>query len=268
VTTEAEEIPMNTKKNALVFDLTTIAAGIERRRMLQMMMGASLFPLLACGDDANADDVNDGGVCSKIPTETAGPYPGDGSNGANALALSGVVRSDIRSSFAGASGVAAGVVLTVRLRILDADCNPLAGRAVYLWHCDQDGNYSMYSSAVVHENFLRGVQESQADGYVSFTTIFPGCYSGRWPHIHFEVYPSVASISASSNKIATSQLALPQATCNDVYATQGYASSVTNLSHISLQSDNVFSDGASLQTPGVLGSVETGITATLDVRVA
>ena len=42
----------------------------------------------------------------EIPEETAGPYPGDGSNGPNVLAESGVVRSDITTSFGDASGVA------------------------------------------------------------------------------------------------------------------------------------------------------------------
>src|SRR6185369_5639030 len=113
--------------------------------------------------------------------ETAGPYPADGSNAnLNALALSGIVRSDIRSSIAGATGVAAGVALTVRLALVNTNgsCADLAGYAVYLWHCDRDGQYSLYSAGVTGENYLRGVQVSDSDGMVSFTTIFPGCYSG------------------------------------------------------------------------------------------
>ena len=63
---------------------------------------------------------------------------------------------------------------------------------MYLWHCTADGNYSLYSSGITNQNYLRGVQVSDASGLVSFTSIFPGCYSGRWPHIHFEVYRSLA----------------------------------------------------------------------------
>ena len=206
----------------------------------------------------------------EIPEETAGPYPGDGSNGANVLARSGVVRSDITSSFGDASGVAEGVPATVRLSVHDldgTDVTPLAGAAVYLWHCDRDGNYSMYSDAVKDENYLRGVQETDADGSVTFTTIFPACYSGRWPHMHFEVYESLAAATSYTNKMRTSQLALPQDVCETVYATEGYEDSVGNLARLSLETDNIFSDGYSLQLATVTGSVDEGYTISLDVPV-
>ncbi len=101
----------------------------------------------------------------EIPEETAGPYPGDGSNGPNVLSESGVVRSDITSSFGSASGVAEGVPLTLRFRVYDLageDVTPLAGAALYAWHCDREGNYSMYDGDAVDENYLRGVQEADA----------------------------------------------------------------------------------------------------------
>ena len=64
------------------------------------------------------------------------------------LNAAGVVRSDIRSSFAGLSGTADGVPLTIVLTIVSAStCAPLAGRAVYLWHCDREGRYSLYTAA-------------------------------------------------------------------------------------------------------------------------
>jgi protocatechuate 3,4-dioxygenase beta subunit len=207
--------------------------------------------------------------CSPIPEETAGPYPGDGSNGPNVLTQDGVVRSDIRSSFGSASGVATGVPLRIDLQIVDVanGCAPLAGAAVYLWHCDIDGRYSMYSQGVTDQNYLRGVQETDSNGNATFTTIFPGAYSGRWPHIHFEVYPSVASTSSARNKIATSQLALPEDVCTSVYATDGYSASVRNMSQTSLERDNVFSDGATEETPTVTGSVTSGYVAALVVPV-
>jgi len=100
-----------------------------------------------------------------------------------------------------------------------------------------------------------------------FTSIFPACYSGRWPHIHFEVYPSLSAATNVANKIATSQLALPKATCDLVYATTGYESSITTLSQVSLATDMVFSDGASLELATMTGSVASGLTATLTVAV-
>ena len=127
----------------------------------------------------------------EIPEETAGPYPGDGTNGPDVLEQSGVVRSDIRSSFGTASGRAQGVPMTLELTVKDLahGGTPFAGVAVYVWHCNRDGEYSMYRRGITDQNYLRGVQVADAKGKVRFTSIFPACYSGRWPHIHFEVYP-------------------------------------------------------------------------------
>src|SRR5205823_2603074 len=159
--------------------------------------------------------------------------------------------------------------LTLVLTLVSAStCAPLSGRAVYLWHCDRLGRYSLYSAGATSQNYLRGVQEADASGKVTFTTIFPGCYSGRWPHIHFEIYPSVAVATSSSNRIATSQLAMPKAACDQVYATSGYTGSAANLSQVTLASDNVFSDGAAAETPSVAGSVSAGYAASLVVGVA
>ncbi len=177
----------------------------------------------------------------EIPEETAGPFPGDGSNGVNVLSESGIVRSDLTSSFGSASGVAEGVPVTVKLKVHDlngTDVTPLAGAALYLWHCDREGRYSMYSDGVTDENYLRGVQETAADGSVEFTTVFPACYDGRWPHMHFEVYRSLDSATSYSNKLRTSQLAIPEDSCREVYGVvDGYDASVDNLDRVSLDSD-------------------------------
>jgi protocatechuate 3,4-dioxygenase beta subunit len=152
------------------------------------------------------------------------------------LTESGIVRSDITLSFGSSTTKAEGVPLSVTMTINDfANNSPLAGGAVYLWHCDREGRYSLYSQGVTNENYLRGVQETDDQGQVKFTTIFPACYSGRWPHIHFEVYPSLAKATSSANKIATSQLALPEATAKAVYATSGYEQSISNLNRVSLR---------------------------------
>src|SRR5215211_1655817 len=206
---------------------------------------------------ANPDQRHGNG---EIPEETSGPYPGDGSNGANVLTQSGIVRRDITSSFGSSTTKAEGVPLSITMAINDFanDKAPLAGAAVYLWHCDRDGRDSLYSQGVTNENYLRGVQESDDAGQVKFDTIFPACYSGRWPHIHFEVYPSLAKATSSANKIATSQMALPEATSKAVYATAGYEQSVRNLSRVNSDTDNVFSDGYDLQLPTVSGDASSG----------
>jgi protocatechuate 3,4-dioxygenase beta subunit len=125
----------------------------------------------------------------------------------------------------------------------------------------------MYSEGAESENYLRGVQEADADGRVTFTSIFPACYSGRWPHIHFEVYASVEDATGGGEPIATSQLAFPQDVCELVYATDGYVQSVANLAQVSLEADMVFADGAGQQLAVMTGSVEAGYTATLATPV-
>ncbi len=205
-----------------------------------------------------------------VPTETAGPYPGDGSNGPDALEASGIVRHDIRRSFGTSRTLATGVPLRVNLTVTKAAKGyaALKGAAVYLWHCDRLGRYSMYSSGVEDENYLRGIAKTDADGTASFTTVFPAAYDGRWPHIHFEVYASVAKAVSHGPIVKTSQLALPQAACAKVYATEAYPGSAANLAGTSLATDFVFRDDAAIrQLPTVTGSVAKGFVANLTIAV-
>jgi protocatechuate 3,4-dioxygenase beta subunit len=204
-----------------------------------------------------------------IPEETAGPFPGDGSNGPDVLSESGIVRRDLTTSIGSASGVAEGIPTTVVLKLVDVanGSAPRSGAAVYLWHCTREGGYSMYSSGVEDENFLRGVQEAGDDGTVTFDTIFPAAYDGRWPHMHFEIYESLDAATSAGTKLRTTQLALPQAACDEVYATEGYEDSVANLARTSLDGDMVFADGYSLQLAKAAGTVDDGYTVTLTVPV-
>ncbi|BCB90845.1 hypothetical protein Psuf_081580 [Phytohabitans suffuscus] len=140
--------------------------------------------------------------------------------------------------------------------------------AVYVWHCDREGRYSLYSEGAQDQNYLRGVQIADASGKVRFTSIFPACYTGRWPHVHFEVYPDQASITDAGNAIATSQVALPEDVSGQVYAQSGYEQSVANMSRLSLDSDNVFGDdGGASQLATVTGGVTDGYTVSLTVGV-
>ncbi|MEU6301431.1 intradiol ring-cleavage dioxygenase [Streptomyces chartreusis] len=272
----AEEVHEHDR--GLSYDLPVLA----RRRMIRLMAGAGLIPLVGCTSDgeSSADAPSKGSAeaspgssaeCATIPDETAGPFPGDGSNGVNVLKESGVVRDDITKSFGdSAGGTAEGVPLTVTLTVVDAasGCGtPKKGAAVYIWHCDRDGNYSLYSDGVNEENYLRGVQETDDKGQVTFRSIFPGCYAGRWPHIHFEVYGSLADATAATAITNTSQLAFPKDVCESVYASDGYERSVGNLSGLSLETDGIFSDGADQQLAAMKGSVARGYTATLTVPV-
>ncbi|MBL8926245.1 MAG: intradiol ring-cleavage dioxygenase [Pseudonocardia sp.] len=264
----------------LGFDVATL---LGRRQMLRVLgLGAVTAGLAACGASTGSGTSSTTAATStgsaattatgalvEIPEETAGPYPGDGSNGPDVLAESGVVRSDIRSSFGGATGVAEGVPMQLELTITDlAAGKPFTGAAVYVWHCTREGSYSLYSEGLEDQNFLRGVQIVDDTGRVTYTSIVPGCYSGRWPHIHFEVYPDQASITDATNAVATSQIALPQDMCDQVYAQPGYEASVANLAAISLATDNVFGDdSAAHQVATVAGDVTAGYTVSLAVGV-
>jgi protocatechuate 3,4-dioxygenase beta subunit len=271
---------MHDHDRGLEFDLATLR---NRRRVLGLFGGAGLAVLAGCAPtptgsvpttttsgSATTSAAAQGGDVEEIPQETGGPFPGDGSNGPNVLTESGIVRRDIRSSFGSASGVADGVPLTINLTVLDADAgtdSAVAGAAVYLWHCDRQGRYSLYSQGATNENYLRGVQEADATGALTFTSIFPAAYTGRWPHVHFEVYASLAEATKAGNKLKTSQLALPEDVCETVYATKGYETSVRNLAQTSLANDNVFSDGWDRQLATVTGDLSAGLVATLKIGV-
>jgi len=212
--------------------------------------------------------------CTAIPEETAGPYPADGSTASNqtynVLALSGIVRSDIRSNI-GSSTVLGGVPLTLTLTLINTNqnCASLAGYAIYLWHCSREGTYSVYSTSNLSDNAFRGVQATNSSGQVTFTTIVPGCYAGRMPHMHLEVYPSLAKATNASNKIKTSQLAFPTDTLKTVYSSaSGYSASVSNLAAISFATDNVFSDGYALEMVSLSGKLTDGYKASITVAIA
>ena len=168
---------------------------LSRRRMFQLAGAAGASALVAaCAGGTSkqatgsawtvitmAGAVDAAAGAAAAPAETAGPYPGDGSNGPNVLIGSGVVRSDIRSSFGSSSGAAEGVAAAIELTLQDItkNCAAGSGMAVYIWHCDRAGNYSLYSRDAAEQNYLRGVQVADQQGRVSFTSIFPACYDGR-----------------------------------------------------------------------------------------
>ena len=274
----------------LAFDLGTL---FSRRHALQLLgLGAAGSVAACAGASTSGSSTSSGSATAgsaaagatsdaaaattasdltEIPDETAGPYPGDGSNGADVLEQSGVVRSDLTSSFGdSAGGTASGIPMTLELTILDiaGGGGPMTGAAVYVWHCTDSGLYSMYSSGVEDENFLRGVQVTDDAGVVTFTSIVPGCYAGRWPHIHVEVYPDEASIVDSTTNICTSQVALPQGMSEAVYATSGYDGSTENLGQLTLASDNVFGDdGGVHQLATVSGDTDAGYVVRLTVPI-
>ena len=241
---------------------------IGRRRLLALMGGVGVVAL--SGLPAAALE------CIALPWETAGPYPADGSNRregqvVNALTEQGVIRQDLRPSFGTLTPVADGVQLDLELALIDANgCTPLPGHAIYIWHCDTTGLYSLYDTP--EANYLRGVGVSDAEGKVKFTTIFPGCYDGRWPHIHFEVFETVEKAVSGEASLLTAQIALPQAESAAVYAADArYSNGTANLGRISLNRDMVFRDNTedqiAQQTLALTGDVSSGFAGTVTIPI-
>lgn len=147
--------------------------------------------------------------CLRSPSETKGPFPNK--------TPAELVRENI-------IGDRKGIPLLIQLRLLEKgnDCKPLANAHVDIWHCDAHGHYSEYGGMRMQrtdytsEHFLRGRQTSDAEGQVSFISIFPGWYPGRAPHIHLEVF------SENGRSLLVSQIGFPEQDCHTVYKTEHY----------------------------------------------
>jgi protocatechuate 3,4-dioxygenase beta subunit len=156
----------------------------------------------------------------------------------------------------------------MNLKIVKAGGAPYAGAAMYLWHCDALGRYTLYSQGATDQNYCRGVQAADASGNLTFKTIFPAAYAGRWPHFHFEVFPSLSGAASANNRLLTSQIALPPEPCDAVYEdTAAYPNSARNMQSLSLQSDGVFRDSYQAQMGAVSGSPSSGYTLTFTAVV-
>ncbi len=193
------------------------------------------------------------GSCVLIPSETEGPFPLDLTT-TNAATY---FRQDVRETKTGTK-------LNLKLKIIGLDnCLPMANLRVNIWHCDKDGIYSGYNNSQnagdVNATFLRGYQMTDANGEVNFVSIFPGWYSGRLCHIHFQVY-------VSSVYKAVSQLTFDIATKNALYAanTTEYTKGADPMT---VASDNVFSDGITYQTATLTANGDGSYSSYMEVTI-
>lgn len=256
------------------FNYTTM----ERKNFLRnglAALGMIAIAPLACGKDTtgtttSGTDTSSGtgsgsgtssGSCTVSPTETEGPFP--------TKTPSSMVKSDITSD-------RTGVAFTMKIYIKNKNnsCNALSAALVDVWHCDKDGNYSEYGGTSMQStnytavHFLRGRQTTDTDGLVTFTSIFPGWYSGRATHIHVHVY------NASGTSLLVTQIAFPEGTGSAVATvngtggqTYGYTKGMTGYTYNA--SDNVFSDDTTgAETGTVTGSLSGGYTITHTIIVA
>jgi protocatechuate 3,4-dioxygenase beta subunit len=192
-------------------------------------------------------------TCILIPQETAGPFPW------NMMTNSLFFRQDITEGNPGAP-----LHLTLTVVDINNNCAPVTNARVDIWHTDKDGNYSEYGS-FSGQTFFRGYQITDANGQVSFVTVYPGWYAGRVTHIHFQVF-------LNSVLSATSQMAFPDATNTTVYNTSLYSAHGQNPTVNS--SDGVFSDMSNtayeMLTIAANGSggYDASLTIGIDVPVA
>ena len=284
---------------ALADDLER-AQVIDRRRALGLFgMASTGVMLAACGADnalststgssssgssgstptptSTSSSADGSTTCTSYASETNGPYPADGTNtssGAysNVVTVAAFQRADIRPSINGGN-TAAGTQMDFTITLVDVNnnCAPLANYLIYIWHCDAVGRYSLYDLPA--ENFLRGLQTTDANGQVTFTTIVPGTYNGRFPHIHFEVYSSITNASNGRSARLISQFSLPKDVLASLYAANPtYTGSISALNNTSLASDNVFGDNSAAQQTAMMmsmsGSASAGYTASATVGLA
>ncbi|MES2265498.1 MAG: intradiol ring-cleavage dioxygenase [Bacteroidota bacterium] len=242
---------------------------MERKNFLRtFVLAAAAGPILidACKKDSvsttvsdpsgvtSATDTNAGSsACRVTPTEVEGPYPYPGGEYKNPLN-----RIDIL-------GGQTGVPLTLNLVVVNVNdnCNVVPNARVDIWHCSKDGYYSGHANqngkSFVGETFLRGYQTADDKGAVTFKTIYPGWYSGRATHIHFEIF-----VNGVLKKAA--QFAFPENISNAVHANYGVGTNPTTNA-----SDGILGNSATdlaNETPSLTGSIADGYTGTYTFGIA
>jgi protocatechuate 3,4-dioxygenase beta subunit len=156
---------------------------MDRRQVLR---GLGALPLAGYGERclsalaANEPGSTAAAACVVTPAATEGPFFIDDAFN----------RSDLTSGTR-APAVIGGMPLALNVnvqRVRGIDCTPLVGARIDLWHSDADGVYSAPAGeGTPGESYLRGYQVTDSTGAAHFTTIYPGWYRGRTPHIHFKV---------------------------------------------------------------------------------
>ncbi|UOQ78200.1 intradiol ring-cleavage dioxygenase [Hymenobacter sp. 5516J-16] len=241
---------------------------MERKNFLKsLFVGAVSAPavLAACGKESDAVTPTTTGTtggttgttgtnsCAVAPTETEGPFP--------TKVPASYVRSDITDGRTGHK-------MTAKITITNTNnnCAALAGALVDIWHCDAEGNYSEYGGSGMQSinytgvHFLRGRQTTDSNGQVTFTSIFPGWYSGRATHIHVHVY------AANGTSLKITQIAFPEGTGSAVAAVNGYKKGLSG--YTTNATDNVFRDGVSQELATVTGNTTDGFQLAISFGVA
>ncbi len=188
---------------------------LERRKILLMIGSTAAATVVGDLQAQSSGEASEGPFCIVKPEQTEGPYFVDEQ----------LLRSDLRLDPTDGS-VRTGMPLRLNLRlstIAANACSPLAGVLVDVWHNDARGEYSDVRDRKYDnrgKKFLRGYQVTDANGLVSFDTIYPGWYPGRTVHIHFKVRTSP---SGERGEEFISQLYFDDTVTDEVHAAPDYA---------------------------------------------
>jgi len=233
--------------------LKPAARVLTRRDALGAIGAAAAAFAYGCGDSPSSPSssssasttttTSTNAACAVTPTETAGPFP----------SLTDLFRSDIRDGKTGTR-----LNLTVKVVNANSNCAAVSNANVEIWHCDVQGNYSQYGTQT-NQTYLRGIQTTNANGEVTFTTIYPGWYQGRATHIHIEV-------TVGGRSVKVTQIAFPESINNTVYASGEYASRGANPT--SNLSDGIFADSLSAELVTPAGSASGGYSASCQVAIS
>jgi protocatechuate 3,4-dioxygenase beta subunit len=144
-------------------------------------------------------------ACTLTPAAIPGPYYFDPK----------LQRSDITEGHPGAP-------LRLRFVVMDAaDCTPLAGARIDVWHTRADGYYSGYPGQGDKHNvdtsggtYMRGTQIADAHGEAWFRTVYPAWYEGRTVHVHFKIF-------LDDKNMLTGQMYFPDALSQYIFANVG-----------------------------------------------
>ncbi len=184
-------------------------------------LGASAWKLgsAAESDGAGPAAVASGAVsCVLAPEQTEGPYY--------------IANEKLRRNITEGRP---GTPLTLRLRVVDAStCKPIKNAAVDVWHCDALGAYSGFGAGSGNRTFMRGVQRTDANGFATFQTVYPGWYQGRTVHIHVKVH-------VRGNVVHTGQLYFADRVTDTVFKRRPYSRRGARTTRNS--SDSVYRNG-------------------------
>ena len=216
--------------------------------------------------------------CVASTNVTRGPYFVDNQSDPNIanddVDTSIPERSDIRSDAKGSTGTQSGLPLYLNITVgsySSNGCSALANAQIHVWNCNAQGVYSDVQASsndgganLTGENFLRGYQYTDSNGKVSFTTIYPGWYSGRAVHIHVKI--RIFDSSGNVTTEATTQLFFDDSTTDAVYAANSeYARNATRGTLNA--DDSIYASEDPALLVSLTGSASTAYTGSISIGV-